>query len=105
MKLDQVSHYRKPQSQPSVHSREGAVGLPEAIKNKRQKLCVDAFAVVTDCYPSVRSNLVKPDFDVAATRSELDRIREQVPNNLLKPARVTRDDSCLRIERYLEPNV
>ncbi len=54
VQLDQVAHYCESESQPAVHSGEGAVGLSEAIEHIGQKFFTDAFAAIGDGDPRTR---------------------------------------------------
>src|SRR5215510_12217561 len=48
--FDPMPNNRKPKTEPAMQSRKGAVGLPEAVEDVRQKLIRDAFAVVSHRY-------------------------------------------------------
>src|SRR5438876_7264988 len=99
--LYEMAHDRKSEPEPSLLSRERAVSLTKAIKHVGKESFWYAFARVADRYQPVRSNLFEPDLDAAAGGRELDRIGEQVPDNLLKPARIARYEPQ-RFERKAE---
>ena len=79
---------RQPQPQPAVTPRAGRVGLPEAVEDERQELRLDALAGVADRDADMIGGALHPQLDAPAFGRELDRVREQVPHDLLQSRRV-----------------
>jgi hypothetical protein len=50
--LHKVTHDRKSKTKPAVHSGESTIGLSKTVEDIGQKLAVDAFTVVANCYAS-----------------------------------------------------
>src|ERR1700738_5524671 len=74
-------------------ARGARLGLTEAIKYVRQEFFANAYTRVSDfdfheVLIAARNNL-----DAATRGSELDRVAQQVPHNLLNPVRVGADDA------------
>src|SRR2546427_12901916 len=76
----------------------GAVGLPESFENVGQDVLTDSDTVISYCNLSLAVAISERDIDVASAWRELDRIRQQVPENLLEAAGVTRDWRNFRIK-------
>src|SRR5262249_61773750 len=70
----------------------GRIDLSEAVEALRQQFWLNAFARVGDDDPDVLAAAFGPEFDAPAGGSELDRAREQVPDDLLQPRRVAHYD-------------
>src|SRR5262249_12400145 len=98
VQLDQVAHNRQSQSQTAVLSRGRAVGLTETGKDVREKIRTDALTGVAHGDLDLRLALSQLHLHASAPRCELDRVREQVPNDLLQALWVSEDLYNLRIE-------
>jgi hypothetical protein len=85
VKFDQVSNDGETQTEPSVLSADRAVCLPEAFKDVREEGRIDAGPVVSDSDAQAPVRTVKEiDINGSACRGELDRVRQQIPDDLLK---------------------
>jgi hypothetical protein len=78
------------------------VCLPEALEHMGQELGPDADTGVADAYFDVAIHALQPYAHPAVFRRELDRIRQQVPDDLLQPAQVAGNRSNGPVERLLE---
>ena len=105
MHLDQVTHDCESDPQPSVLSRESAVGLSESIEHKGQEFFADALAAVGNRYACATSDALEPDYYATLTWSELYCVREQIPDDLLQTIGVAGDRARGRIKQYLEANI
>ena len=93
VQLDEVPHDREPEAEPAVHARGRAVGLPEALEDVRQELGRDALAgVARPTISTCEFTRRERDLHAAALRRELDRVRQQVPDDLLQPVGVAGDE-------------
>src|ERR1044071_7335510 len=61
VQLDQVAHYRQPQTEPAVLARRLLVGLPEPLEDVRQELRLDPGPRVADRDLDVRVDALQPD--------------------------------------------
>src|SRR2546423_6622159 len=95
----------EPNPQPAVGARRRAVRLAEAFEDERQELRADPPAVIADGHLDIGLDPLKPDFDAPALGRELDRVREQIPDHLLKPFVITGDRTCARVYNYLKAYV
>src|SRR5262249_61420544 len=98
VQLDQVAHNRQSQSQTALLSRGRALGLTETVKDVREKIRTDALTGVAHGDFDLRLALSQLHLHAPASRCELDRVREQVPDDLLQALRVGEDLYNLRIE-------
>ena len=85
-------------------ARERAVGLAEALEEMRQELRRDAFAGVADAQLDVRVDALEANLHASVPRRELDRIRQQVPDNLLQPLRIAGNRNARLIDGGLQPD-
>src|SRR5262245_46927158 len=84
VQLNQVANDRQSESKPTVHSRDGAVGLTKTIKDIRQKCWRNTFAAIGYCDLHMRVCPLQLGLYSASFVSELNRIGKQVPNDLLQ---------------------
>src|SRR5262249_61098100 len=103
MHLDQLARDRQSEAQPSILARETAVGLSKTLEDMRQELGRNAGAAVADHDLEVRTNVMQPDIHQAVAGSEADRIREQIPDHLLKTVGVPQNRAGRRGERPPPP--
>src|SRR6188508_2287152 len=90
VQLDQMAHDRKAQPEAAMGSRRRAVALTKALEDVRQKILTDTFAIVTDAQLGLHPFALQVDLDLAALGRELDRVGEQVPDNLLQARGISR---------------
>ena len=88
MQFGELLDDRKPQAQSAVLARGRCIGLAEALEDVREKLRRDAHAGVADADLHVRFDALHEQLDASALGCEFDGVGEQVPDDLLKPARV-----------------
>src|SRR5690606_8144753 len=84
-------HDRQPEPEPAESSSDRGVALLEPIEDVRQQLRPDADARVLDRDLGFGAEVPHADADRAALRGELDRVPEQIPEDLLEASRVARD--------------
>src|ERR1700722_1302043 len=82
---------RQPEPQTTKGSRGRAVFLREPIEDMRKIIRGNANAGVADAQFEVRIHTLEQDLYLTAFRSELDRIGQQVPHDLLQAAAVGAD--------------
>src|SRR6266542_1158321 len=75
-----------------------AIGLSEAIKYMRKKIRADALAGIADGDLRMRIVTLKPNLDAPVFRRKLNRVGEQIPNDLLEAGRVTHHRAGGRIK-------
>jgi phage shock protein A len=98
VQLDEVLRDRHAQSQPGLASRRRAVSLPEAFEDVGQKLRRDTLSRVAHGDLDARIHARQTNLHAAAPRSELDRVRQQIPHHLLQAFGVAGDGTRLRVE-------
>ena len=76
MQFDKVADDGETQTEAAVLARRGAVALPEAFKDVRQKIGRDACAVVRDDDLDLSVDARELHCDAPAIGRELDRVRE-----------------------------
>ena len=88
VKFYQMPDDREAKTQSTVSACRGTIGLPETLKDVRQKLRSNAWTCVTNFDLHICLVLTNTDADNAARESKLRSIRQQVPNNLLEAVNV-----------------
>ncbi len=91
--LHEALHDREPKTETAVTSGGGGVGLPEAVEDVGQELRRDPLTAVAHGDFHLAVDPSEHDSDAALAWRELDRVREQVPYDLLQAAGVTVDQS------------
>src|SRR5262245_58021057 len=89
---------RQTKAQSADAPRARHVALSESLEDVRQEIRLDAFAVVAHDDGDVPVHAFERDFDAPAFLCELDRIREQIPDDLLQTVVVARDLAGERIQ-------
>src|SRR6185436_16410811 len=89
--LDEVPRQREPDAEPAELARRAGVRLPEALEDVRQVLGGDADAAVLHADHDRPVVAPRAQRDSAARRRELDRVRQQVPQDLLQPIAIGAD--------------
>ena len=102
MRLGQVTDEREPEAEATVAARGARVGLPEAFKDIRQKIAGDALPVVLHRQLHRSAGARQAHGDHPAFRGELDRVVDEVPEDLLQPIRVSFDARRRGIQRNVE---
>ena len=101
VQLDDVPDDREAEPEPAVRPRDAAVGLAEAIEEERAELRGEPRTRVADGDLDVRVHALEDHLHASVPRREPDRVREQVPHDLLQPVGIADDEPRLRIERRL----
>ena len=104
VQLDEALHDRQPEAEPAVLARRRRIALPESFEQMRNEFRLDADAGVGDADLDMRVHALEHDLDLAVLRRELDGVRQQIPDDLLKTARIAGDRPGRRIEEFLEPD-
>ena len=89
MRLHQMPDDGKPDAESPVNPRAGRIRLAEPVKNVRKEFCADANARVGDVHFGVVTVLLEFNADASVHRRELDGVRYQVPEDLLKPVGIS----------------
>src|SRR5207249_11402196 len=105
VQLDDVVDDREPETQAAVRARVRAVGLPEGLEDVRQELGRDPLALVADGDDRLPVAAGEPQDDAAAPGGELDRVREEVPHDLLEAGGIALDPPPSELEDLLDPNL
>src|SRR5215217_5252511 len=87
-----MTHDREPESETAVRASSRSIGLPEPLKDVRQKVSRDAWSCVAHLDLHVRLVLTDSNTNRSADWSKLRSIRQQVPHDLLQPIGVARYD-------------
>src|SRR5690242_18553384 len=85
VQLNQMTHNRQPESHAAMLPARLLIRLPEAIENVWQKVGCNALAGIADHDLEMRVHSLRTNLDPPAARRELDRIGQQVPDDLLQP--------------------
>src|SRR5262249_12892825 len=85
VELGQMLHQRQPQPKAAAPQRTGRIDLSEAVEDLWQEFRLNALARVADDDPDVFAGAFGPQFDAPAGGCELNRVREQVPADLITP--------------------
>src|SRR4029453_3455332 len=86
-----MAHDGQAQAETAVPPGRRAVGLLESSKNVRQKFRPDPLAGVAYGDSSISAFRFQPRLDVPAAGRVFDGIGEQIPNDLLQAAGISRD--------------
>src|SRR5439155_25647875 len=102
MQVNQLTDECEPEAEAAMAARAGAVPLAERFEDVRQQLWRDSLARIAHDEPhgvvaAFESHLYSP-----ARWRELDRILDQVPDDLLQPCHVTQDEPDRRPEAFLQ---
>lgn len=88
-----------------MRTRRTAVRLAETVEDEREKARRDSFTGIAHRQLTVRVDAFEPHLHFPSARRELDRIREQVPDDLLEPVVIAGDLSGFRVEHSLDANL
>src|SRR6266851_3857595 len=97
VKFNQIAHDSETQPEAAIGALGAGIGLPKPFENVRKKLRKNALASVPYNNLEVRINPLHEHLDLAATGRELDRIRKQIPDDLLQPFLVAGDKPGARV--------
>lgn len=105
VQLGEMANDRQAETEPPEAARRRAVTLAEAIKHVRKKVLVDALAGVGNDQLGLPFGAPDDDVHLAAQGRELDRVRQQVPEDLLQAIRIAMDPAVRYIDRRLQPDL
>ena len=89
MQFDKLTHDGQANAHSSMLPRAGGVGLPETVKNIRQEFLGNACTRIDNPELDMRIGLFQNDLNRSVFGCELDRIRQQIPNDLLNPVGIS----------------
>src|SRR5262245_8787703 len=89
MQFDQISNDCKPDAEAAVCSNIRAVCLTKSIEDVWQEFQANTFSCIADYDSQVVPYLFRRHHNDAAAGRELDRVREQIPKDLLQSIRIT----------------
>ena len=92
------------ETQPSMAARRGRIRLTEPIEHEGQHVGSNADAGIGDLNFGGTIRASQSDGNQTIGARELERVRKNVPENLLQPVRVRPDGGDFRIEMRLEPD-
>ena len=102
VKLDQRAHNSEPESQTCVAARRRAVGLAKALEHVREKRSVNPQTGIVHLDDRLARLQAECQGDAPSLGCELHRIRYEIPDDLLQPARVAVDQD--RHRRHIPPH-
>ncbi len=106
VQLDEVSDDREPEPEPAVLTACGRIPLTEPLEHVREKIRLDSGSIVG--YADLHAagfDLTQLHRDRAAALRELHSVRQEIPDHLLEPLRITVDESRRIREAGREPDV
>src|SRR5262249_38823497 len=104
VQLDEMPDQRQTDPQAALSARTPALALAQAIEDERQGLGADASAGIADDDLDVRPDPLQLDLDPSIFRGELDRVLQQVPDDLLKTPGVAAHQEARHFENWLNPD-
>src|SRR5260221_14211401 len=99
MELDDVTNDRETQSKSAMRPRETSILLSESLEHVREEFLRNSSARVF--YNETPATLVirfHSDGNLPSRRSELDRVRQEIPRNLVQAVRVTLHEKLRTLE-------
>src|SRR5688500_8432893 len=94
-----MAYDRQAEPEPAILFVRAAVALPEPIENERKEFFFDSRAAVTDRHFEMRVDVAERDADTAVSGHKLNRVRNQIPHNLLQSYWIAKHRSGAEIER------
>src|SRR5215831_19596136 len=91
MCLHKFTYNRQTQAKSSMRPSFRALTLPKAIKDMWKQIGIYTAAVISNLNLCIGCDARESNLDMAATRRELDRIRQKIRENLLQPGSVPYD--------------
>src|SRR5262245_49962872 len=104
MKFSEVAGNRQTESQPAVSTGQRRIPLAEPLEHVRQKLFCDPFSIVFHRNRSVVSVASDANPDATSLGCEFDRVREEIPQDLLQPTWIPHNEPDTRIQLTLQRN-
>jgi hypothetical protein len=104
VQLDEMSHDCESEAHSTMIPLRRTVGLAKTIEDERQHFRRNAEAGILDDDVRAAPRDRALEADASAGRSELDCVRHEVPDDLLKPSRVGRDEVIIVTVGHFEGN-
>src|SRR5215471_5118032 len=104
MQFDQMPCDREAKAEAACRAADHGFSLPEAVEYEGQKTGTDTFSRVADGKPGFRFGVFELDAHEAGSRREFHGVRQQVPNDLLQTAMVTRYGSAVQLQVGFQPH-
>ena len=104
VQLHQMAHDGEAEAQASLPPRARGVGLAEAVEDVGEERRIDAGPAVLHRDLDVGLDLLQAHVDAPLGRGELDRVREEVPHDLVEPAGVRGEGARARVQHGLHPD-
>jgi len=104
VRLDEMAHDREPESEAAGLSFATRIGAPKSFEEIRMKISGDSLAGVAYGYFDVRVRELQTYRHLPTVRGELHRVRQQVPDDLLKTLGVSGDRRRLGVEHRVNAN-
>ena len=98
MKFYQVPRDRQAEPESASRSADHRFRLAETIEDIGQEVRADSLAGIPHRQFDVRIRTFESNTDQTTGWRELDRIRQQVPDNLLQPVRISRNNACIAVD-------
>src|SRR5439155_9136798 len=100
-----VPHDGEPEAEAAVRAVRARVRLAEAVEDVGQELGADAPPAVAHLEAHAVAGALDAEDDLAAGVGELDRVREEVGEDLLETVRIADDAARTVLDRAREPQV
>src|SRR5438309_2359571 len=105
MQFDEIAYDREAEPKSAMSTRRRTIGLAKAIEYERQESRVDPLARIAHANLDAFVCSRERDAHVPSARRELDRVREQIPDDLLEPAGVPHHRVQFLAQRCLEDDL
>src|ERR1700730_7762906 len=105
MRFRKSTRNRKTETETAVASMNGRIPLLERRKNPRECVCRNADTGIANFEDQPAAFLIaRDDRNLAAFRRELQRVANQIRQNLFKLARITSDVTMHRLQLKVDTN-
>jgi hypothetical protein len=84
-----------------MFASETGIGLTEPLEHEGQEIWGNAATGIADGDLNMRIHSRQPQLHLATTRRELDRVGQQIPDDLLEAIGVSGDGCCQRLNQRL----
>src|SRR5262249_52860002 len=101
---DEMPDQRQADPQAALSARASALALAQPVEDERQDLGADASAGIADDDLDVRPDPLQLDLDPSIIRGELDRVLQQVPDDLLQTPGVAAHQEARHFQNWLQAN-
>src|SRR5262249_23627230 len=105
MDLHKMTDNSQTKTETAVGASCRSVGLLEPFENIRQEFGIDALSVIRHDDVNARLQPMRANFDSPTLGRKLDRVGQQIPDHLLQPFGIARNDSRSSIHVYNKVDV